>query len=332
MKVAVVIPVFQDYESLKKLLMELEDEFSRATKLVPIEVEVIVVDDASVVSIPEKFLEFDNFKMISGLRLIHLAVNLGHQRAIALGMVEVATHHWADKAIVMDGDGEDRPADVIRLLELSLSNPQKILLAKRGRRSESRAFRVGYFLYGIIFKLLAGAKLSYGNFSLIPGPSVERLVRNSNIWNHFAAAISRAQLPYLMIPTHRGVRYAGKSKMSYTSLVIHGLSAMSVYSDRIAVRLIAASSVAILGSLVLIIFVVAIRIFTNLAMPGWASQIVAMLSLASLMSVGFGALLAFITLQSRQGISFIPIIDGSKYIEKVELWKPRIITNTLEKS
>jgi polyisoprenyl-phosphate glycosyltransferase len=298
----------------------------------PIEAEVVIVDAASVDSIPIKFIELNQFKIISKARVIRLAVNLGHQRAIALGLVDVVKQDWADIAVIMDSDGEDRAEDVVRLIRLSLNHPEKIILAKRIRRTESLPFRAGYYLYGVIFKILAGAKLTYGNFSLIPNASLAKLVRNSNIWNHFAAAISRAQLPYLMIPTERGVRYAGKSKMSYTSLVIHGLSAMSVYSDRIAVRLIGASSLAMLCSLILIILVVSIRIFTNLAMPGWASQIVAMLSLASLVSVGFGALLAFITLQSRQGISFIPIIDGSKYIEKVEIWKPKASTNILEKS
>jgi hypothetical protein len=148
----------------------------------------------------------------------------------------------------MDGDGEDSPTDIRRLIECYDSNGAKrVVFALRQRRSEGALFQVFYQIYRAIHWLLTGVSVRIGNFSLIPSSHLHRLVVVSDIWNHYAAGVVKARVPIAHVPTSRASRLTGRPKMNFTSLVVHGLSAISVFRDRLGVRLlVAASSVTVL--------------------------------------------------------------------------------------
>src|SRR5262249_6395913 len=152
------------------------------------------------------------------------------QRAIAVGLVDVAGRADLDGVIVMDCDGEDRPSDAAVLLAASGERPGQIVLAHRSRRSETRVFKIGYFIYKLTFRLLTGHWVSFGNFSVLPAWAVKRLVYMPDLWNNLPSALLRSRIPYSIVPTVRGTRYAGTSKMNLPALIVHGLSAMSVYT------------------------------------------------------------------------------------------------------
>ncbi len=328
MRVVVVTPVYEDWESFGLMVAELDRELAGDAALAGVAVGVLAVDDGSIASGFGTTAQWNSLSRIDRIDVLRLAMNMGHQRAIALGAVHAAAQPAVDAIVVMDADGEDCPKDVPRLLACHLADPDAIILARRDKRSESLEFRLGYWVYRRLFRQLAGHELAFGNFSLVPRRALLRLVWNSDIWNHFAAAVSRSRLPVRMLPTVRGRRYAGQGKMNGVSLVVHGLSAMSVHADRIAARLILASVVVLVCSLSAIGIVVAIRLLTDLAIPGWASQVVGTFALLSLVSVGFATLLAFSTLQSRQSSSFIPAVDGERYIREIETWHPLNATTT----
>jgi hypothetical protein len=128
----------------------------------------------------------------------------------------------------MDSDGEDRPADIPRLLEMASKRPGHIVCVWRMRRPGQVVFRCWYECYKVSFRLLTGAWINFGNFCLVPGEKLETLVRNSSIWNNLAATLTRSRIPLVGFPSNRGKRYAGKSKMNFVSLVLHGLSACTV--------------------------------------------------------------------------------------------------------
>src|SRR5262249_49894452 len=158
--------------------------------------------------------------------------NLGHQRAIAIGLTYLYVTHQHDAVIVMDGDGEDRPADVLALIERSeAGGGSRVVFAQRKRRSEGVAFQFGYLAFRAVHRVLVGRGVEVGNFSLVPRAALARLVSVSELWNHYAAAVYQARIPLEMIPTTRGERIAGQSRMNWIALVMHGLSAVSVYSD-----------------------------------------------------------------------------------------------------
>jgi polyisoprenyl-phosphate glycosyltransferase len=130
----------------------------------------------------------------------------------------------------MDSDGQDRPIDIALLLASSCRHPRHVVLARRAKRSESYAFRACYGVYRLLFYALTGQPISFGNFCVIPIAAVRRLAHMPELWNNLAASIMRSRLSYTMVPTTRGGRLAGRSQMNLVSLILHGLTAMSVYT------------------------------------------------------------------------------------------------------
>jgi polyisoprenyl-phosphate glycosyltransferase len=239
---------------------------------------------------------------------------LGHQRAIAVGLVEVCSRQGLDAVLVMDSDGEDRPADIPRMLEEAGRRPGHIICASRKRRPGLLIFRIWYECYKIAFRLLTGTRIDFGNFCLIPGGKLEALVSNASIWNNLAATLTRSRIPLAGLPSDRGTRYAGKSKMNFLSLVMHGLGAMAVYSDIVMVRLmigaLALSSITLLG----ILGVIAIRLLTSLAIPGWASNLAGLLTVILLQAAVLCTISAFNVLNTRSMKVVMPRVDAPTFV------------------
>ena len=177
-------------------------------------------------------------------------------------------------------------------------------------------FRIFYAFYKILFRLLTGQVYRVGNFSVIPRSCLASLVTVSEIWNHYAAAVSKSRQPHAFLPTSRATRLIGRSKMNFTQLVIHGLSAISVYGESVGVRVMVLSSLTIVISLIGIVVVVAVRLLTTLAIPGWASTVVSNLVLLLFQSVLLSAIFSFIVLGTRQGTSFLPIRDYHPFVRR----------------
>ena len=183
----------------------------------------VIVDDCSSQDL-EHLVAFRGQQV----QIVRLYRNLGHQRAIAIGLSYIAKEVSCEKVIVMDADGEDAPKDINALVAASEQSPDRIVFAQRTKRQESFTFRFFYGIYKFIFRQLTGKVITFGNFSLIPQRRLQNLVRVSEIWNNFPGGIIRSRIPYVAIPTERGKRLAGESKMNFVSLVLHGLSTISV--------------------------------------------------------------------------------------------------------
>jgi polyisoprenyl-phosphate glycosyltransferase len=309
----IVTPVFNDWESLGLLIGRLDASLAARGMTA----HVVAVNDGSIE--PATALRLDvPMGAVRGVEVVDLTRNLGHQRAIAVGLAYVADHHDPDAVVVMDSDGEDDPDDVPRLVEKCREERmQKLIFAERVKRSEPLKFRVFYAFYKVLFHLLTGQVYRVGNFSVIPRPCLASLVTVSEIWNHYAAAVFRSRQPHAFLPTRRAARLKGGSKMNFTQLVVHGLSAISVYGESVGVRLVVLSSLMIAISFVGIVVVVAIRLFTTLAIPGWASAVVGNLVLLLFQSVLLSAVFSFTVLSGRQGASFFPIRDYHPFVRRV---------------
>src|SRR5207244_3968582 len=190
----------------------------------------------------------------------------------AMGLGYVEENVPCEGVILMDSDGEDDPRDVPRLLEkYRQESGQKIIFAERTKRSESWMFQVFYFLFKLLHYVLTSRELRVGNFSVIPAARLASLVVVSETWNHYAAAVYKSRQPLALVPTQRGQRLGGRSQMNFTNLVIHGLSAISVYGDTIGVRLLVATSLFIGLALAGLVCVGAVRLLTDLAIPDCAT-------------------------------------------------------------
>ena len=223
----VLIPIYNDWAAAGLLLRRLDEVLADAG----LTADVLLVDDGATVPLPDCWPGHD-WRALGRIDVLSLRRNVGHQRAIAIALAFVDRKRSPHVVVVMDGDGEDAPEDVPRLLAcLHQNDHSTIVFAERTRRSESAIFRVFYALYRWAHRLLTGIPVRVGNFSVVPFRLLRRLVVVSELWNHYAAAVFKARLPRACVPTERAPRLAGKSRINFVDLVMHGLSALSVHSE-----------------------------------------------------------------------------------------------------
>ncbi len=316
----VVTPVFNDWDCFERLYGELKSMFAaQGHRFV-----VLAVNDGSTMPFPDPFKAIQNIDLNFGVSwsdgdvfVLDLQRNLGHQKAIAIGISFVDKHIMPDYCIVMDSDGEDRPSDIPELIEADRDG-SKIIFARRRSRQESRMFKYMYRIYKTVFKLLSGYVISFGNFVLIPKEQLSRLVYISEIWNHFPGGIMRSKLPYISVPIDRGHRYKGRSKMGMVALVQHGISSITVNIDIVSVRLLLFSVGLMLITFLLFCSLIVIKFFTNFAIPGWTSLIAISLLMIMLQSFFFSLLLTFVVLNARVQKNFIPAIHHTDYIRSLK--------------
>ena len=303
-KIGIVIPVLNDWESLARLVRQLDEQAKRSK----LNFEIFIVDDGS--------HRVPNLDCLStcNLQLIRLSSNLGHQRAIAVGLVVASQTEQIEPVVVMDADGEDRPEDVLRLIAAWREEKSRVIVAYRGERSEGLAFKFSYAIYKIAFRIVTGKKIDFGNFCLLPRGPLQALTFAPSIWNNLAAAITRSQIPRRGIRVDRGSRLAGKSRMDFESLVIHGVSAMAVYADVVLLRILFGAGM-LAGFVALAIAgVVAIRFATDWAIPGWASYLAASFIIILLQALLISAIALFQLMSLRNVKSFIPALDAMSFV------------------
>ncbi len=297
-KVTVLMPVYNDWHSAEKLIQAIH----KTAELNGFFAQFVLVNDGSY---EKPGLAVSNDRTVT---IINLCRNLGHQRAIAIGLSWIhdnLSDHLG--IIVMDADGEDAPESIPALMNAFSLNPDKIVFAGRFNRKENMFFRLNYFFYRIFFRILTGNRISFGNFSLIPAKMLRQLVYIPEIWNHYTGGILRSKIPFTIVPLIRGQRITGKSKMSFVALVMHGLSAVSVYIDVVAVRLLITFIFLSLLSFIGLIGVIGIKYFTKLAIPGWATSASSGLILIFLMALLISLFLSFIALNYRSQPAIIPV-------------------------
>jgi polyisoprenyl-phosphate glycosyltransferase len=313
-QVLFIFPIFNDWASLATLLTFLDRELAESG----IQASVLAVDDGS--TVPSAEFPFEaSFQAIQPLHILRLRRNLGHQRAIAIGLAYAHSSYRPDMVVVMDSDGEDTPEETLRLIRACLAhNNEKIIFARRAQRSESWAFKAFYLVYRKIYRSLTGSDIRVGNFSVIPFALMDRVVSVSEIWNHYAAGILHAKLPHVDIATKRGYRYHGKSTMNFVALVTHGLSAIAVHGAVVGVRLLVASCLLIGLALLGLAGIIAIRLFTNWAVPGWSSYLVAALVSIILQTFIMSVAFIFLVLMGRSNMSVIPHRDYEQFVLRLD--------------
>ena len=309
--IAICIPVYNDWDALAVLLKRLDQEIFKLDE----KVLVLIVDDGSTEAVTSNLPEIPS--NIDHVEIVHLRRNLGHQRAIAIGLSYINANYECQAVLIMDGDGEDDPKDIKILMDrCRKASYQKIIFAKRSKRSDSVLFKFGYVSYKIVHYVLTGLKVEVGNFSVIPCHLLNRLMGVSQIWNHYAASVFHARLPLEMIPIPRGERIAGKSKMNYTSLIVHGMSAISVFGETVAVRLLCVVSLLMLFTIGGLVTTMLFKFYTDLVIPGWATNLTGILGIVLLNLFLLAIFSVLMMLNSRDRLSFLPIRDWQYFIDE----------------
>ena len=271
-KLIVVAPVFEDTEASTIL-------FSELAKSCGTDIHIVAVDDGSVRQ--PLTLQGIQDANVSGT-VIKLKRNVGHQRAIAVGLGYVAEHFsQIDRVVVMDSDGEDLPETIGNLLDDLDTTEVDVVVAQRKSRVETLRFKTFYLVYKWLFNLLTGRKISFGNFMVMTGPAVRRLASMGELATHVAGTVLVSRLRWRTCAVDRGPRYAGKSKMNFVGLALHGFKGLMIFAEDVLVRVgIACAGVAVLSLLGVTAAVVLKAI--GYATPGWFSVVLGLLLLVFL--------------------------------------------------
>ena len=296
-KIYCLTPVFNDWESLHVLITQMEKIQVNNSN---INFSIIVVNDGST---EENKIELKN--NFIDTTILNLKVNIGHQRAIAVGLQYIYNEKDDyDYVVVMDSDGEDKPEDIILLLEKATKEgSKKIIFAQRKKRQESILFKTGYFFYKYLFYFLTGQKINFGNFSVIPKKLIGKVVHQNNIWNHYSGGIIQSKIPFDKVLLDRGKRYHGVSKMNFNNLIIHGLSSIAVYFDFLSLRILRYSLYGIGLCFISVMYIFYQKMFTNNAIPGWASSLILIISGIILQLFSVTLIVLLLQLSSRKNIN-----------------------------
>lgn len=306
--IVILTPVFNDWDAAERLLQELDSALAGE----PGEWAVLLIDDGSPQPAPAGF-PGSHFCTLRSVDVLKLRRNLGHQRAIAIGLVHVHLNIPCQAVVVMDADGEDKPRDVPKLLNrFRQLEGRSIVFAARAKRLESAAFRFFYHTYRLVHRIMTGDSVRVGNFSVVPAAALSQLAVIPEIWSHYAASVIRCRLAHASIPIARGARYSGKSKMRPIGLLLHGLSAMFVYAEIVGARLFVGTLSLIVLAAVLLGALIALRFTTEIA---YAAALLAMILLQAVL---ISLVAVFTVIGSRVNVTFLPIRDCPYFVAGVE--------------
>ena len=229
MKYVILIPIYNDRESLKLLVENINYEIKDLNH----EISIVVVNDASSQQIIDNYPNIEN---ISSLEIINMKENRGHARCIASGLKYIFEKKEFDFVIPMDGDGEDRPEEIKSLVEKIKKNPKFSVVAKRIKRSEGFFFQTLYQLHKLITLIFTGQNVNFGNYCILTRTDVEKLHSKASLWSSLSGTVKKNLKPLNEIDSIRGLRYFGPSKMSLVKLVIHSLSIIAVFKYNVFLR------------------------------------------------------------------------------------------------
>ena len=228
-KIKILIPVYNDWESVFKLLENINLEASK----IDINFSVIIINDASTDSIPKFSTSLDNLKSI---QIIHMKENKGHARCNAVGLKYIYEKEDFDYVIPMDADGEDRPEELSLLIEKIKEYPDTAVTANRIKRSEGLMFKFCYLAHKYLTFIFAGQTIKYGNYTCLPKSLVNAMVNEPATWSSFSGSLAKIAKEKNYIPSERGTRYFGPSKMSFINLLKHSLSIIAVFKTTLLIR------------------------------------------------------------------------------------------------
>ena len=229
MKIKILIPNYNDWQSVFKLLENIDLVIAGLEE----EVSVIIVNDASTEQRPEISLNLNNLKSI---QVINMKENRGHARCNAAGLKYINEREDVDYVIPMDGDGEDRPEEIRPLIEKAKEYPDTVITANRIKRSEGLLFKFCYLIHKYLTFVFTGQSIKFGNYTCLTKSAVDKMSKEAATWSSFSGSLSKTVKDRRSVPSIRGPRYFGPSKMSFINLLKHSLSIVAVYKFTVLIR------------------------------------------------------------------------------------------------
>ena len=229
MKIKILIPNYNDWQSVFKLLENIDLAITGLEE----EVSVLIVNDASTEQRPEISLNLNNLKSI---QVINMKENRGHARCNAAGLRYINEREDVEYVIPMDGDGEDRPEEIRLLIEKAKKYPNTVITANRIKRSEGLLFKFCYLIHKYLTFVFTGQSIKFGNYTCLTKSAVDKMSKEAATWSSFSGSLSKVVKDRRSVPSIRGPRYFGPSKMSFINLLKHSLSIVAVYKFTVLIR------------------------------------------------------------------------------------------------
>jgi glycosyltransferase involved in cell wall biosynthesis len=268
MIIKILIPVFNDWQSVSKLL----DEINNLIIGQEFKISVIIVNDASNHDREDEDKNLDN---IDSIKILNMKINQGHARCIATGLKYIYEKDNFDYIIPIDGDGEDRPEEIQEFLNQIKNSNNRPIVGERIKRSENLLFKACYQLHKLLTLTFTGKTIKFGNYTCLPKTTVEKMINEKATWNSFSGALTKVENDLISIPSTRGNRYFGPSKMSFYNLIKHSLSIISVFRRTFLIRsalfiilyiLLIKSNASVISAIPLIFLLIAVYSISNLAL------------------------------------------------------------------
>ena len=229
MKIKILIPIYNDWQSVFKLLENIDSEI----KGLEDEASVIIVNDASTEQKPEININLNNIKSV---QVINMKENRGHARCNAAGLKYINEKEDFDYVIPMDGDGEDRPEEIKLLIKKAKDYPDTVITANRVKRSEGFIFKSCYLIHKYLTYIFTGQSIKFGNYTCLPKFAADKMSKEAATWSSFSGSLSKIAKERKSVPSIRGLRYFGPSKMSFFNLLKHSLSIIAVFKNTVLIR------------------------------------------------------------------------------------------------
>ena len=267
MKYVILIPIYNDRESLKLLIENINHEINDLNH----EISIVVINDASSQQIVDTYPNIEN---INSIEIVNMKENRGHARCIASGLKYIFERKEFDFVIPMDGDGEDRPEEIKNFIQLS-EQSSKSIIGERVKRSEGLFFQLCYQFHKFLTLAFTGKSIKFGNFTCLSKSTVKKLLDEKATWNSFSGSLKKIEKELISIPSTRGKRYFGPSQMSFFNLLKHSLSIISVFRKTVLIRsalfiifyiLLIKSYASVITSLPLVLLLVMIYSISSLAL------------------------------------------------------------------
>ena len=229
MKIIILVPIYNDWQSASKLLEEINSNIAGLES----QFSIIIINDAST---DQQSINALNTENLQSIKIINMKENRGHARCIASGLKHIFEKEEFDYVIPMDGDGEDRPEEIKNFVEYLNYASDKPIVGERVKRSESLTFKFCYSVHKILTFAFTGQSIKFGNYTCLPRTTVEKMVNDKSTWSSFSGALTKLEKDRSIVPSIRGSRYFGPSKMSFKNLIIHSLSIISVFKLSVLIR------------------------------------------------------------------------------------------------
>jgi len=228
-KIKILIPVYNDWQSVFKLIENINSQVSTLND----EFSLIIINDSSTENRPVLSTDLGSLKSIL---FINMKENRGHARCNASGLKYINEKEDFDYVIPMDADGEDRPEELNLLIETIQSYPDVVVTANRVKRSEGLIFKFCYLVHKYLTVIFTGQTIKYGNYTCLPKSVVNEMVNEPATWSSFSGSLAKIAKDRKSVPSQRGTRYFGPSKMSFINLLKHSLSIIAVFKTTLLIR------------------------------------------------------------------------------------------------